>query len=63
MAQAIEIVPIKEACRLWRRDARTLKKWALSGLLLYDILGSDESRKSTWYIETPTGRQNRVFNN
>jgi hypothetical protein len=62
MTQKVDIVPIKEACRLWQRDARTLKKWALEGILLYDIIGG-KSDRSQWYIETPTGRQNRVFNN
>lgn len=59
---AIDIVPIKEACRLWRRDARTLKKWAQDGRLLYDIIGNENSRQAAWYIETPTGRHNRIFN-
>lgn len=62
MAKEINIVPIKEACRLWQRDERTLKKWALEGTLLFDIVGKKDSRKSCWYIETPEGRYNRLHN-
>lgn len=63
MANKVDIVPIKEAARLWGRDPRTLKKWAEQGILLYDIIGTEDSKCGIWYIETPTGRYNRTHNN
>ena len=60
---AVDLVPMKEAKRLWQRDARTLKKWAYKGFVKYDIIGNESSRQGAWYIETPSGRQARVFNN
>lgn len=63
MANDAFIVPIKEACRLWQRDKRTLKKWALKGILRYDVIGDKNSERACWYIETPAARQQRVFNN
>lgn len=59
----LELVPIKEACRLWHKDRRTLKSWARRGLVLYDAVGDENSAYTAWYIETPAGRQARVFNN
>ena len=58
-----DLVPIKEASRLWQRDQRTLKKWALAGQLRYDILGTEKNVNAYWYIETPDARQKRIFNN
>lgn len=62
MEKGIDIVPIKEACRLWQRDRKTLKRWALDGVLLYDIVSKKDSRQVYWYIETPEGRYNRLHN-
>ena len=62
----VDLVPIKEACQLWKRDKRTLMSWAESGQLLYDKLcgkGKKGAEKVFWYIETPSARQKRIFNN
>ena len=58
----IDIVPLQEACKLWRRDRRTLMSWARAGRILYDIIGDESSQRGAWYVETPSGRYNRVHN-
>lgn len=60
MARKVDLVPMQEACKLWRKSAKTLKKWAQLGIVLYDIIKYDESLREQWYIETPNGRYNRT---
>lgn len=62
MRKRIEIVPLQEAVALWHKDRRTLMSWARAGILLYDIIGHSESKRGQWYVETPTGRYNRIHN-
>ena len=58
----VELVPLKEAVDLWRKDKRTLMSWARAGILKYDVIGHANSKRSQWYIETPSGRYNRIHN-
>lgn len=57
-----ELVPMSEACKLWRKDKRTLIRWADAGIVRFDKIESPKKKYPLWYIETPNGRYNRINN-
>lgn len=56
----IEFAPAKEACRLWARDIRTLKKWSDRGEIRSQVLNPDKGTRPQWYFETPQARYERL---
>lgn len=60
MKKANDWVGIKEACDLWQRDIRTLKKWVASGELRAQCIKVDKKDRPQWYFETPAARYERL---
>lgn len=56
------LVPIRDAAKLWRRDPRTLIKWAMAGVVLSDRKPYGDNKVS-WYIERPADNYDRIHKN
>lgn len=52
-------IPLKEACRRYGKEKRTLIKWAREGALLYTVINAT-SHQPVWMIESPEAHYERM---
>lgn len=59
MAKVV-FISAAEATQRYKKDLRTLKSWARSGYLLYQVIGAGR-KKQEWLFETPEARYARTM--